>query len=205
MDRGFRDCIVHLKNNNIACFMPNLLGPKEKQFTDLKANDSRAVTMIRYLVEQVNGRIKNKFKFFRNVISNNHLDNLMEYFKIACSIINAFSQPLQIETVELNRKIELALARKSTRNVLQEKVLNARFKWTTVNKNNIPFFPTLDEEDLFIITLGSYQLKMAKDYVAFQLESNPLFEVKMDKKLRIIMAKIQSKYRKRKRHQCYVE
>jgi hypothetical protein len=68
VDRGFRDSQTGLRRLEIACHMPNLLKQSQKQFKTKEANKSRIVTILRWLVEAVNGRIKKKFKMFRNVV-----------------------------------------------------------------------------------------------------------------------------------------
>jgi hypothetical protein len=68
LDRGFRDIITFLQSKNIVTHMPELMDKKDKQFSTLEANESRRVTLVRWLVEAVNGRIKKKFKFFRNTV-----------------------------------------------------------------------------------------------------------------------------------------
>lgn len=191
--------------------MPSLLGPKEKQFSTNDANYSRLITMIRYIVEQVNGRIKKKFKFFRNQISNNHLDNLQEYFRIACALSNAFFCPLITDTEELKEKVELAIKRSHIPNDLQNYILENKLDrksvpWINGDRNSVPDFPILSDVDLKIITVGTFQLKNAADYTFYQLKQDPNFQIKIFKSEKnIIQVKIQSKYVKRKLHQCFVE
>ena len=57
VDRGFRDCSSYLKKNGYKISTPAFLGNK-KQHSTKEANESRLVTMIRWVVESANGRIK---------------------------------------------------------------------------------------------------------------------------------------------------
>jgi len=62
LDRGFRDVLDCIENEGIQTKMPPFLHGNQKQFSTAEANRSRQVTMTRWVVEAVNGRIKNKFK-----------------------------------------------------------------------------------------------------------------------------------------------
>src|SRR5437016_1026434 len=94
LDRGFQDAIENCENLGIKTNMPNLLKKNQKQFTTLQANQSREVTMVRWIVEAVNGRIKKKFKFFDNVVPATYIPKLNSLFRIGCAIINAFCPPI---------------------------------------------------------------------------------------------------------------
>jgi hypothetical protein len=67
LDRGFRDVVEEVEDHALHTHMPNLLSKKQKQFSTVEANESRQVTMMRWIVESVNGRIKNEFHFFESV------------------------------------------------------------------------------------------------------------------------------------------
>lgn len=68
LDRGFRDVTSNLENMGFKVFMPNLLSKNQKQFSEKEANSSREVTMLRWVTESANGRIKNMYKFFDHTI-----------------------------------------------------------------------------------------------------------------------------------------
>lgn len=122
LDRRFRDVIRKLKDLGIRPFMPHLLPNNEKQFTTLKANESRCITMIRWMVESVNGRIKNKFNFFAGGIHNDHVKHLKSYFEIACAIINAYSPPLSFDSPAQQENIQNALRRVNVEKDLQRRI-----------------------------------------------------------------------------------
>lgn len=63
-DRGFKDSIMLLNSLGIQVHIPRLLDQGKPQFSTIEANESRKVTLCRWLVEAVNGRFKIKFKFF---------------------------------------------------------------------------------------------------------------------------------------------
>lgn len=68
LDRGFRDVTEQLESMQFKVFMPKLLAKNQKQFEESEANESREVTMLRWVTESANGRIKNMFKFFDHTI-----------------------------------------------------------------------------------------------------------------------------------------
>ena len=57
VDRGFRDCSSYLKKKKFKIAAPVFYN-KKKQHSTKEANESRLVTMIRWVVESVNGRVK---------------------------------------------------------------------------------------------------------------------------------------------------
>ena len=63
LDRGFRDSLGVLKCLGIDVAMPSFLGTNQKQFDTRAGNNSRYVTILRWIVEIANSRIK-KFKWF---------------------------------------------------------------------------------------------------------------------------------------------
>ena len=67
LDRGFRDCVSFLEDNDLVVKMPVLLGRNQKQLTTLEANLSRIVTKFRFAVEIINGFFKRSFKALREV------------------------------------------------------------------------------------------------------------------------------------------
>lgn len=96
LDRGFRDVVEICKSKNIEVFMPELLYKKQK-FNDRQANSSRIVTILRWVVEAVNGRLKNVFNYFDLVIPMKSLKSTNDLLLIALGIINKFSKPLFTE------------------------------------------------------------------------------------------------------------
>jgi len=91
LDGGFCDSIAVAEEQGHVVSMPRLLAKGQKQFTDLEGNASRMVTKLRWVIESVNGRIKNVFHFFRNTISNHYVRNgkMKRFLRIACAMLNA--------------------------------------------------------------------------------------------------------------------
>ena len=69
LDRGFRDSLIVLKSLGIDVAMPSFLGPRQSQLHAQEANNTHFVTMLRWVIESANARIK-RFKWFNQVIPN---------------------------------------------------------------------------------------------------------------------------------------
>ena len=78
LDRGFRDVIPELESYNYKTYMPESLLEDEFQLTTDQANKSRCVTMCRWVVKIVNGRIKRDYKLFRQEYFNRASTHLMD-------------------------------------------------------------------------------------------------------------------------------
>jgi DDE superfamily endonuclease len=76
--------------------LPPFLNGRQR-FTQSDANQSRNVTKIRWVVEAINGRMK-QFKFLANTIQNSSLPHLEQYLLIICAIINRYQRPMKTST-----------------------------------------------------------------------------------------------------------
>lgn len=90
VDRGFRDVVDFLTNEkNLKVYSPGL-----GQLNTTEANMSRSVTKCRWIVEQVFGRLKKKFKIFSIPAHNSTLAKDYESLLIASSFMNLFHKPI---------------------------------------------------------------------------------------------------------------
>jgi len=84
LDRGLCDTINVAERMELRSFMPSCREKKKKgstaktQFTPAEAKNSRKFTLLRRVVEQFNGRIKNLFPFFENTIRAIYFKNLRQ-------------------------------------------------------------------------------------------------------------------------------
>jgi hypothetical protein len=211
LDRGFRDVVPTLQELKIRSCLPGFLSQKQKQFTTDEANGSRTVTIGRWPVEAANGKLKQKFKFLDAVIRNSHLPNLHKYFRICCALVNAFCKPSFTESDLQEKMVELAITRRNDPNLLQEKIeatgMNRkRSQWTKASADTVTEFPKLSYEDLQMITLGSYQLKLASRYTSEHLKEDARYSIMLHKEdTGLLRAKIQSRFRKSQHHEVWIE
>jgi len=210
LDRGFRDCIADIEDREYNVYMPSLLNTTSKQFTTADGNNSPKVTMIRWLVEAVNGRIKNKFKFFEATIPITYLLILGTLLKIACSLSNAFFPPLFTES-ELHMDIaQLTLDKLNQENRLQAQIVslgleNKRIIWKKATNEDLQDFPVLGSADMKMLTLGVYQTSLAAGYTSLHLNDSSSYEIFLHKENpTLLRAKIESRYTQGKAHQLWI-
>ena len=176
VDRGFRDCFETLDSFGFEVKMPSFLN-KAKQHSTQEANDSRMVTKVRWIIESINGVIK-QWKYFKNVISNCNLNTIKDDFKIVCAIINKFRVPPARN--KINDDKIAAEMKKISKNSNDLKKLIENNK--RVKKANLSFdleksnFPILTEEYIRNLTFGIYQLKQAKSYTHEHLDDDGQYE-----------------------------
>jgi hypothetical protein len=102
VDRGFRDSVNIMEGLGLEVAMPPFL-ERRRQFSTTESNQSRCITKVRWIVEAVNGQMK-QFKFLSNTIQNSSLPHLEAYISIVCSIINRYRLPMVTSNVQ-NEKI----------------------------------------------------------------------------------------------------
>ncbi len=150
LDRGFRDNVTNLKAMKIKVHMPELKAQNRngEQFSTRQAIKSRQVTMVRWLVEAINGKLKMKYKFFSDVIPGSYLPKLRRFFRITMALINCFC-PTLIPNSSRRREIALAaLAKCDTPNQLQQRIIRNHFNnpdgvWERASSTTVTDFPKL--------------------------------------------------------------
>ena len=159
----------------------------------------------------MNGRLKNKFPFFESKIAASYLPKIGKYFKIACALLNCFGKRQETHKPKNMEIATSILERKSMPNSLQlrveEEKLDSRVaKWTKADSSIIADFPILTEEDLKSITLGVYQIRMAKYYCMQHLDENSSYTIFIHvEKSGLLRARIQSRYSKSNDHLVWIE
>lgn len=169
VDRGYRDAVAVLETMGIMVKMPSLLEQGQRQFTTEEANASRVVTITRWIIEAINGHLKNIFKFFAHRISTSHVRNLSDFLRIAGAIINRFKERITLP----NRDAAFAravLEKAEEVNVVQarieaENLRTRRARWRPLNQEHFPLFPRLTAEQLHDLTFGTYQIYLSPSYI----------------------------------------
>ncbi len=174
VDRGFRDVLNFLREvKNLKVFCPGL-----GQLDTIEANASRFVTKIRWIIEQVFGRLKKKFRLFSIPAHNSTLTHDFELLLIAFALLNLFHQPILSD----KRQVDIAHIMKSKLNVpnllksvvqtfnlsqLKSPYLELAYTRLDNEENNrLISFPQLTTDDLYKISLGPYQIRNAVSYYA---------------------------------------
>ncbi|CAF0968524.1 unnamed protein product [Adineta ricciae] len=87
----FRDIVNTLTRLCLKVAMPGFLH-NEKQFSPDEPNRTRLVTKTRWVIESVNGKIKN-WKFFAHTVENTSLPYVGDCLDIICALINKYHCP----------------------------------------------------------------------------------------------------------------
>ncbi|KAJ0169522.1 hypothetical protein K1T71_014707 [Dendrolimus kikuchii] len=120
--RGLRDSIEEVESCGYRTYMPASKDETEYQVTVLQANESRKVSMCRWVVETINGRLKNQFRQLRAQYFNLATPHLLVEIKIAGALLNAFGVPLTDHYL-VSKIIDQVRLRFGTQNCLSEYVL----------------------------------------------------------------------------------
>ena len=209
VDRGFRDSIPFLNDQGITTFMPNFLGKKQSQHTTEEANDSRLVTKVRWVVEAVNGRLK-QWKFLANTVRNTEIQNIHSYTCIVSSLCNAYRPDLNSSKPEDEAVARQMLQRKTMSNALQSKVekggLSSRSRrWQNICDADVTNFPALSEHSIRELTFGVYQVKQAKHYTDEHLRDGD-YKISVQKSAEnLLHCLIQSRHISSKQYHVWVE
>lgn len=167
--------------------------------------------MFRWVVEAVNGRIKNVFPFFKHTIEGTYVPKIMRFNRIACAIMNAYFPPLYNNKDFHNIISEVCASEIPQTNELKDEIVKLGLKrmttrWERASATSVTGFPQLSMEDLQRITLGSYQIKIAERYIVNHLKDNSDFGIFIHReKEDIIRARIQSRFSRSKTHDAWVK
>lgn len=176
LGRVFRDSISLLQSLNYSVHYPLSLEPGEHQFNTANANESRKVTLCRWEVEVVKGRLKRDFKLLRQEYFNKASKHLMQDFRVAAALINKFHPVLEdredsriiiISIIQDTRYFICMLRNNLLADFVEQNNLNrrrAQFESITINSETLHDFPQMELNDLILIPLAVYQLKQARSY-----------------------------------------
>lgn len=171
LDRGFRDSVGDLQALGYEPHIPPTKDRHENQLTTEQANKSRLVTICRWVVEA---------DYFNRALPHMFVD-----FKIAAALINAFYRVAIDHRLchdvwnIINEKINspnLLFDYVTMKNLNRQRVAFIRMK---ANLPHLEDFPQLSEDDIIMISLGTYQLKLAKSYVSENLRDGGVYTIEI--------------------------
>lgn len=132
--------------------MPATKTNNTAQLSTQQANESRKVTMCRWVVETINGRLKNQFKQLRHTNNNRAMTHLFDEIRIAGALLNAFGQPLtdhRLVNEILNEIVRRSHLENHLGNYIKAKNMNARralFNAITAETPRLNGFPVLTKD-----------------------------------------------------------
>ncbi|XP_045766375.1 uncharacterized protein LOC123868072 isoform X1 [Maniola jurtina] len=185
LDRGFRDSIPLIETYGYVAHMPPTKQPQDTQLSTEQANKSRLITMVRWVVETINGRFKRDFKIFKNRVFNKHVPHIFEDFKIAAALINYFQEPYGdspytedfIEIINQNIQRPNRLFEYVEENNLNRQRVS--FHRMTGNDPDIEHFPQLTIEELIKFSIGTYHVKLARSYCSEHLKAAGVYNMEL--------------------------
>lgn len=211
LDRGYRDAQPLLRELGIEYKMPAFLGPQQKQLFTEEANESRLVTKTRWIIETRNGHIKSMFKFFDHTIIMPHLHHLGEFYNIAGAIINRYHPLVLME--EANAGLARELLDKSREvNIVQARVEVERMcyrnaQWIHLHEGQLRDFPRLTLEYLRDLTIGTFQVRLARSYIQDKMQRDAQEEFQLDSlfdEQGFIRVRVFSRFRNATKHQIFI-
>ncbi|KAF9416062.1 hypothetical protein HW555_006474 [Spodoptera exigua] len=184
LDRGFRDCIEDVETCGYSAYMPLSKDDNEYELTTQQANDSRKVTMCSWVVETINGRLKNQFRQLRSQYFNVAASHLFDEIRIAAALLNAFGVPLKDH--RLTEQIINRIPHHSPWNQLGDYVIanhlnrrRADFEHMNAEVPGLDDFPILSADDLVIYVLGTYQVQQARSYYGENIKSDGSYVIEV--------------------------
>ncbi|CAF5038005.1 unnamed protein product, partial [Rotaria magnacalcarata] len=179
--RGFRDTVNILNRPGLQVAMPGFLHNK-KQLPADEANRTRLVTKNQWVIESVNGKIK-QWKFMAQIIQKSTIRFISDYLDIICALINKYQCPA-VKDIENGREIAMKMREMlTTENRLQERLAKhtgtTSLHWSKHNAANFQF-TSLTEENIRDRTFGSYQIRMAKFYIIEHIRQSQTNEEEME-------------------------
>ncbi|XP_069109614.1 uncharacterized protein [Argopecten irradians] len=212
VDRGFRDSLDFLNDLGLKCKMPPFLNRGQKQHPTEEANSSRLITKIRWIVESVNGRLK-QWKYLQNIVPNSQIPAIGDYLRLVAALCNRYRTPLNTGSTEEDQRVAakmkvLAASTNTLQNRVQEEQLDRRTReWKPLDgATSVVEFPTLSEEELRHITIGVYQLKLARFYASEHLSEDGDFNIMVnDEEDGMLRARIQSRHTSARSYLLWIE
>ncbi|XP_060073207.1 uncharacterized protein LOC132553020 [Ylistrum balloti] len=210
VDRGFRDAVRFLEDRGFDVKMPFYLQKGCKQHSTEEANLSRLVTKVRWVVESVNGRIK-QWKLFDKVVPNTLIPSIGDFVRIICALINRFKEPLVKTDATSEAHCRAMLAKSKEPNTVKaflesNNLLNKRTVYQKLEAEDLMDFPKLSMDDLRNITMGVYQLKQAPSYKKEHCVDDGLYELLVfSENPNLIKLKIQSRHCNSRAHSLWIE
>lgn len=184
LDRGFRDALADAEECGFTVYTPQTLSRHETQLSTEAANKSRLVTLVRWVVETINGRMKRDFKIFRNKYFNITLTTAMTDFRIAAALVNATQEPYGdshltanfIEMIERNRNRPNQLAEYVNQNRLNAQ---RNIAFTRMEATDVVDFPRMSFDELLIFAIGSYHVKLARSYCYEHIRETGVYSIEV--------------------------
>lgn len=146
--------------------MPAFSESPSELLTTQQANKSRLITKSRYIVEVINGRIKQQFQYFNKTVQNTTVPSLFDDFKVACALYNfTFTHvclPKHHDLI-IERMLYYSVKDNDLSKLVKEKNMKSSI-FHSIEEYQLDVFSRLEMSDLELYICGTYQIKMAVQY-----------------------------------------
>lgn len=167
---------------------------------------------VRWVVESANGRLK-RWRYLDRTVPNTQIPYVGDYVRIISAICNKYSPPLSSGETEQDiaiaaKMVYLSRQPNELRNWIETEGIDRRsFTWTKLDASGVaPEFPQLSEEEIREITLGTYQVKMAKSYTNEHINEDGNYEIHVNEDVEnVVSARIQSRHVSAKKYYCWIQ
>ena len=211
VDRGFRDALNFMTDLGFKVLMPAMLN-KRKQLPTDEANQSRRVTMVRWVVEAIHGHLWGKFKLLKHTVDNKMLPKMQKLCGIVGFLQNTYGTRLATEDSSwIAEQLDHMETRMQLPNTLREEVeakhWNRRASsFGSISEKDLTDFPIMTEDSLILFTSGPYQIRMARSYLAELIGADNEVRLRYVKlQPTIIRVEIQSRHSESVKYRVYVE
>lgn len=119
------------------------------------------------MVESADGRVI-RWRYLHRTVPNTQIHYVGDYVRIISAICYKYNPPLSPghtdEDIAFAAKmVYLSRQPNELRNWIETEGIERIFTWTKLDASGVtPWFPQLSEEEIREITLGTYQVKMAR-------------------------------------------
>lgn len=171
VDRGFRDVCVALRRRGFI--VKTAKGTNKTATNKLsrnQTNESRLVTKTRFVIEVRNSHIKNIWKGLSGTKIYQSIPYLKMDFQVAAALVNAFCRKIESDVNEHNMA-DLMLAKRFHQNTLSSVVHNIPDDIFKIVEN-LSLHPKYTYKELKQISVGSYQIRLAKSYCQAHVKAN---------------------------------
>ena len=180
----------------------------------MQANQTRLITKCRWVIEAINGSLKQSHKAL-DKIQNTMLTHIIDDFKIAAALLNAFRHFLKTDGEDSEEIALNMLAKVNSKNELV-KLINNKDKtsdFVSIDAIELNDFPKIELESIIKkITFGKYQITQGETYLGEHSNVNKgKILIKINRNItqidsiKTISAEIQSRHKNRTRHKIYIK
>ena len=165
---------------------------------------------VRWVVEAANGRLK-QWKYLEKTLPNTQIPFIGDYVRIVAALCNKYRPPLCKAADDDQSLAAKMLYLSKNVNSLQTRVdeegLDKRqLTWVKVDAVDVaPDFPRYNETEIRELTLGVYQLRMARSYTYEHIDVDGKFEILVNDDIpKLLSSKIQSRHVSAKQYKCWI-